>query len=353
MASFVLRRLALSVPTLFGITLVTFLLLHAVPGDAATLTVRDADGGVRADVDAAALVEGFRERHLFHEPLWRRYLHHLGPFNLAPDGHPWFGGDGSDPWGGILALDLGSEYLRPQVDVAAELGRRLGVTLPVTGLALLLAYLVAIPLGILSAVRRGTRVDRATTALVFVLYATPAFFAALVLQWSFGKTGLGWFPALGIESPDAADLGLGARLFDRLAHLVLPVACYAAGTLAYLSRQMRAGMVEVIGEDFVRAARARGLSERAVLLRHALPNGLLPLVTLFASVLPALVGGSVVVETVFDLPGMGLYVFESLMRREYNVVLGATLLGAVTTVVGLVVSDLLVYALDPRVRLDG
>jgi peptide/nickel transport system permease protein len=350
---FVLRRLLLLVPTLFGISLVTFLLLRLVPGDAAELSTQDADGGVRADVDAGALIAGFRERHLLDQPLWRQYLHYVGPFSLAPDGHPWFGGAGEDPWSGILAGDLGAEFLRPQVDVADEIVRRLGVTLPMTGLAILLAYLVSIPLGILSAVRRGSVLDKASTALVFALYALPAFWLGLLLQMAFGRTGLGLLPTIGLASPDAAELSGPARLGDALAHLVLPVACYTLGSLAYLSRQMRAGLVEVVASDYIRTARAKGLPERVVIGKHALRNALLPLVTLFASVLPALVGGSIVVETIFDLPGMGSYVFESMMRREYNAILGTVLFGAVTTVGGLILSDVLYAVCDPRIRVAG
>jgi peptide/nickel transport system permease protein len=222
-----------------------------------------------------------------------------------------------------------------------------------TALAILLAYVVAIPLGILSAVRRGTAADRASTALVFVLYALPAFWVGLLLQWAFGRTGLDLFPTIGLASTDAGELSGPARFADALAHLVLPVTCYTLGSLAYLSRQMRAGMIEVVEADYVRTARAKGLPERTVILKHALRNSLLPLVTLFASVLPALVGGSIVVETVFDLPGMGRYVFESMMRREYNAILGAVLVGAVTTVAGLVLSDVLYAVLDPRIRVAG
>jgi peptide/nickel transport system permease protein len=347
---FVLRRLLLLIPTVLGVSVVTFALVHLVPGDPASFAGQDADGGVAADVDAAALAEGFRRRYLLDQPLWKQYLHYLGPFDLSERGHAWFGGSGERPWHGVLALDLGTEQLRPEVDIASELLRRLAITLPMTGLALLLAYALAIPLGVHAATRRGTVTERGTTALLFALYALPAFWAALLLQASLGGAGLGWLPTLGLASSDAGELtGLDA-LVDRLKHLVLPVTCYAYGSLAYLSRQMRAGMIEVVSQDFVRTARAKGLPERTVVWKHALRSSLVPLVTLFGSVLPALVGGSVVVETVFDVPGMGLYVYESLLRREVDAVLGAVLLGAVTTVAGILVSDVLHAWIDPRVR---
>ncbi len=352
MLGFVLRRLLLLVPTVLGVSLVTFALVHLVPGDPAAFAGRDRDG-VAGDVDTEAVARGLRRRYLLDEPLWRQYLHYLGPFDLSPRGHTAFGGSGESPWNGVLALDLGTEFLRPQVEIAGELVRRLRVTLPMTGLALFLAYLIAIPLGMHSALRRGTLFDRAATTVVFALYAVPVFWAGLLLQQALGGAGLGWLPTLGLASPDGGELTGLAGFTDRLRHLVLPVTCYAYGSLAYLSRQMRAGMIEVVSSDFVRTARAKGLPERTVVLKHALRNSIVPLVTLFGSVLPALVGGSIVVETIFDVPGMGLYVYESLLRREYDAVLGAVLMGAVTTVAGVLLSDVLLAWVDPRVRIGG
>lgn len=351
MKRLVLTRLLLLVPTALGVSLVTFALLCLVPGDAAAFAAGDADGAVAADVDAEAVAAGFRARNLLGEPLWKRYLHYLGPFDLSGRGHAAFGGSGEHPWGGLLALDLGTELLRPHVRIADELLRRLAVTLPMTGLALLLAYALSIPIGIHAAVRRGTVAARAATATVFALYALPAFLAALLLQRALGGAGLGWLPTIGTASPGAEELPALERLLDRARHLVLPVACYAYGGLAYLSRQTRAGLLDALSSDFVRTARAKGMLERTVVLKHALPHALLPLVTLFGNVLPALVGGSVVVETIFDVPGMGLYVYESILRREVHAVLGAVLVGAATTVLGLLLSDLLLAWIDPRVRL--
>ena len=353
MTRFVLRRLGLLIPTLFGISVLVFALMHLVPGDPAAMVGAEADGAVAANVDATAQIEGFRKRYLFDQPLWKQYLHYVGPFSLASDGHEWFGGSGRDPWNGLLVLDFGNEFLRPQVEVGSELLRRLAITLPLTALAILLAYLLSIPLGIYSAVKSGSVFDKSSAAFVFAMYALPTFWVGLLLQWAFGRTGLDWLPTIGLASTDAAELDGAARFLDRAAHLVLPVTCYAVGSLAYLSRQMRVGMIEVLGEDYVRMARAKGLSEYTVVSKHAFRNSLLPLVTLFATVLPALVGGSVVVETVFDIPGMGLYVYESLLRREYNAIMAAVLIGSLTTVAGLVCSDILYAWIDPRIRLSG
>ncbi|MFT5286264.1 MAG: peptide/nickel transport system permease protein, partial [Planctomycetota bacterium] len=280
------------IPTLFGISVLTFALMHLVPGDPAAMVGQESDGSVSANVDTSAQIEGFRRRYLFDQPLWKQYLHYIGPFDLSEDGHEWFGGSGRKPYGGVLALDLGTEFLRPQVHVGPELLRRLAITLPMTALAILLAYLLSIPLGIYSAVRSGSALDKGAAILVFALYALPTFWIGLLLQWAFGRTGLDWLPTLGLSSLETEGFSGLDHLLDRLRHLALPICCYTLGSLAYLSRQMRAGMIEVIGEDYIRTARAKGLPEITVITKHAFRNSVLPLVTVFASVLPALVGGS-------------------------------------------------------------
>lgn len=352
MLAYALRRLLLVVPTLLGISVVAFALVQLAPGEADAYLFAGRDGGLGAvpAADAERMVESFRERYLLDRPVWIQYLHYLGPFDLGERGHRWFGGTGESPWHGLLALDLGTELLRSDVAVADELRERLAVTVPLAALAVLLSYLIAVPVGIVAAVRRGGWFDVASGALLFALYAVPAFWAGLMLQWVFGRTGLDWLPALGLHAPEAEELSRGEYVLDALAHLVLPVACYTYGGLAYLSRQMRAALIEVAAADYVRTARAKGLAEHVVVGKHALRNALLPLITLFAAVFPALVGGSIVVESVFDIPGMGRYAYEGLLRREVNVVMATTLCSAAMTLVGLWVADLLYAVADPRLR---
>ena len=346
MLAFCLRRIAWMVPTLFGITLVTFLLLRLVPGDAAAARIgSEGLAGSRAEEVLAA----FRREHLLDKPVWRQYAHYLGPFHLGPEGHKWFGGSGARPWHGLLAGDLGREFLRPGVTVAGELGRRLRVTVPLALCSMLLAYLIALPLGVWSAVRDGRPLARASTAVLFALYAVPTFWAGLMLQLALGKAGLGWLPVIGLHDKDAAELSGAAYAADTLRHAILPVACLTYGGLAYLSRQMRAGVLATIDADYVRAARAKGLSELRV-VAHAVRNALIPVLTLLGQMLPALVGGAILVETVFDVPGVGRYAYEGLMNREYNVVLGTVLCSALLTLVGLLVSDVLYAWADPRIR---
>jgi peptide/nickel transport system permease protein len=341
--AYVLRRLLLLGPTVLGITLLCFALLHLAPGDPAELVL--AGGNTDTEVSAEAL-ERFRAAYLFDQPLWKQYLHYLGPFDLSAEGHAWFGGRGARPFGGLLLFDFKHELARPHVAIRDECLRRLAVTVPHAALALLLAYLAALPLGIASAVRARSRLERGAAATVFALYCVPVFWGGLLLQLLFGATGLDWLPVL-------ANVDDEAGFLERLRHGVLPVVALAYPTFAYLSRHMRTGMLEALQADYVRTARAKGLPEHMVLLKHALPNALLPVATLFAGVLPALIGGSVVVETLFDLPGMGRYAYEGLEQRDWFIVLGTTTLAGLATCVGVLVSDLLTAALDPRIRHGG
>ncbi len=341
------------IPTLVGITFLTFAVMHLAPGDPAQ--VRFAGAALDADAQGpsvASAIERFRREHLLDQPLWKQYLHYLGPFDLSERGHPWFGGSGAQPYGGLLAGDLEHELLRPNVSIRAELARRLAVTVPFTLLAVLLSYAIALPLALFSVLRRGSGVDLCATLCVFLLYAVPTFWAGLLLQLCFGASGLSWLPVLGLHDKDAGELGSLASWLDLLRHAILPLACLTYGGFAYVSRQMRSGMLEVMREDYIRTARAKGLPERTVVLRHALRNSLIPVVTLFATVLPALIGGSVIVESIFDIPGMGKYAFEGLLQRDYSIVMATTTLSAVMTLVGVLLSDLACAWLDPRIRYE-
>lgn len=259
---------------------------------------------------------------------------------------------GARPWGGLLCGDLRAE-MQTGVPVAGELAKRLWVTVPLALLAALLSFGLAVPLGLYSVQHRGTRRDGCLSALLYGLFAIPTFWAGLMLVLLFGATGLDWLPVLGLHDADAADLGPLAYARDTLRHWVLPVVTLTYGSLAYLSRQMRAGLLEVAGADFLRTARAKGLPEDRVWLRHGLRNGALPMLTLLGSVIPVLVGGSIMVETVFDLPGMGLYAYRGLLSRDANVILATTLLVGVLTQLGILASDVAYRLVDPRIGARG
>ena len=226
------------------------------------------------------------------------------------------------------------------------------MTLPLALLSTLISYLLAVPLGILSAVQQRSRADKLVTLLLFVLYSLPTFWVGLMLILIFGKTGFDLLPVIGLHDKDASQLSGWPYYQDMLLHLVLPVATLTYGGLAYLSRQMRVGMIDTIRLDYIRTARAKGLPESRVVLKHALRNSLIPIITVFANILPILISGSLIVEAVFNIPGMGLYAFEGLQKRDYPVVLATTTLSAVMTMLGILLSDLLYAVVDPRISYD-
>lgn len=261
---------------------------------------------------------------------------------------------GESRFGGLLAGDLGLE-MQSKSSVGEELLKRLKVTVPLSLVSVLLSYLIALPLGIISVRRQGTRVDGGLTVGLFILYSIPTFWAGLMLILAFGKGGLvedGILPILGLHDKDASSFGPIRYGWDVVKHSILPIVTLTYGSLAYLSRQMRAGMLEVIRQDYIRTAKAKGLSDDRVVYKHALRNSMIPVLTLLASILPILIGGSVIVEYIFDIPGMGQYAFQGLLRRDFNIVMATTLFVGVMTQFGILFSDIAYSLVDPRIRLN-
>ena len=248
----------------------------------------------------------------------------------------------------MLRGDLGMS-LRQQRPVTEIIGEAVGPTLLLTVSAYLLHMVLALLAGTTMAARRGRPTDHLLQGVGLVLYSLPGFWLGLMLIMFFAGR-LGWFPVGGMHAPDAAFMPGPARLADLLHHLVLPVATLALGSFMGMARHLRASLDEALAQDYIVAARARGLSERTILWRHALPNALLPLVTLVGLHLPFLLGGAVVVEVVFGWPGMGRVTVEALWARDYPVIVATTLLSAVAVVAGSLVADVLYRRVDPRVR---
>jgi peptide/nickel transport system permease protein len=258
-------------------------------------------------------------------------------------------------WKNLLRLDFGVSLVSRE-PVVRTLVSKLKVSLTLSVGSLVLAYLVAIPLGVFSAVRRGTRADRVVTTGLFMLYSLPSFFVATLLLYGF-SLGANFppfrlFPTGGWQSPEHADMTTLGQIGDVLWHIVLPLACMTYGSLAALSRYMRAGLLDVLQADFIRTARAKGLPERLVIGKHALRNGLLPIVTLLAGLLPAVLGGSVIVEFIFGIPGMGLWIVDSIYQRDYNVIMAVQLFSTLLVLFGLLLTDLGYALVDPRIRFD-
>ncbi len=339
------------IPTWLGVVFLVLLLVDLAPGDAASsLLGIDTDGGAGQGVASDERLAEFRARFLLDRSASVRFLHFVGPFDLSPTGHEWFGGSGKDRWHGLLALDLGEEMHRSGVSVAGELFGRLALTVPLAAASMGLALLFALPLGALSAARRGTWFDRVLGGVLFLLHAVPSFWGGMLLVLAFGATGLGCLPSLGIASPGSGEWGLWRRILDVLWHAVLPVVTLSYGSLAYLARQVRAGALQTLASDPIRTARAKGLPEAAIFRRHVLPTGLITLFTLTSAMAPALVGGSLVVETLFDLPGMGRYAFEGLRRHDLNIVLATTALAAAVSLLATWLAEVGTYWADPRIR---
>ena len=304
MLSMLVRRAALSVPTLFGVLLVVFILLYVAPGDPVQAMV-----GERAD---AATIQRLRADLRLDAPLPVQFAHFAG---------------------GVLRGDLGRSYItnRPIVDDIAE---RFPRTMLLAGAAMLLATIAGVTVGVLAAIRPNGWFDRTALAVTYVGISFPVYWIGLLLIVLFAVT-LRWLPASG---------------FGRVEFLVLPALALGSRSIAYLARVTRSSMLEVLGADFVRTARAKGLAERAVIIRHALRNALIPVVTVIGLDFGAYLTGSILTETIFSWPGIGRYVVMAISRRDLPAVQGAVLfLSAVFVAVNLL-TDVAYQRVDPRVR---
>ncbi len=255
-------------------------------------------------------------------------------------------------WGNLIRLDFGVSHLdkRPVLEkVFSKL--KYSLSLAVTSVAL--AYFISLPLGIWSAVNENSTPDRVVTLILFMLYSLPSFFVGVVLL-NFFTIGspLQIFPTAGFESIDTSNMTTLEHIKDIIWHIFLPVLCMTYGALAALSRYARTGLLDTIRADFIRTARAKGLSEGVVIIKHAARNGMIPIITLLGTLLPVLIGGSVVIEVIFGIPGMGKMGFEAIMLRDYNVIMAILLIASSLTLIGMLISDLLLALVDPRITFD-
>jgi peptide/nickel transport system permease protein len=256
-------------------------------------------------------------------------------------------------WLGRLArLDFGRSFMPDGRPVLDKISERLPVTLLLNLIEMLIILALAVPIGILSATRQYSLFDKITTVFVFVGFATPDFWLALLLMILFGVQ-LGWLPISGLRSLNWEYLGFWSQQWDFLSHLILPIVVATFGGLAGFSRYMRQSMLEVVRQDYIQSARAKGLSERVVIGKHALRNAMLPIVTILGLSLPGLIGGSVIVESVFAIPGMGQLMVQSVFQRDYPVIMANLVIVSVLTLLANLVADLSYGLVDPRIRLAG
>ena len=328
MIRYVARRLLGAVPLVLGIATIVFFLVNLAPGDPALYVLSP---GMSTEV-----VEQMRANYGLDQPVHVRYV-------------KWMGA--------ALTGDFGTSHThnRPVLDVLLTF---LPATLMLSGLALALAFLVGVVLGTLQAVRQYSVMDQGMSVVMLFFYSMPSFWLALMLILIFSLFARNlwhwpiWFPASGMTSVDYEFLSVAGKLQDRLMHLVLPTASLALVLAAGIARYMRGSMLEVIRQDFVRTARAKGLPERSVVFKHALRNALIPVITLLGLYIPVLFSGTVFIEYVFAWPGMGKTLVDAITGRDYPLVMAGTFFFAVMVVVGNLIADVLYAAVDPRIRYE-
>jgi len=322
MLTYIIKRMLLMVPILLGITVLSFGVMRLAPGGPAEAQM---DFSAKASAEAR---ERLRKLYGADQPFYKQYATWLGKF---------------------MTLDFGEAFADGR-KVKDKILERLPITLTINLLSLGLVLLIAIPVGIMSATRQYSLLDRFTTIFVFVGFSTPSFWLALLLIYLFGVQW-GVLPISGIHSLDITGLTFWGRLSDEANHLILPVFVSAFGGLAGFSRYVRNNMLEVMRQDYIRTARAKGLTEQIVIYKHALRNALMPVITILGLSLPGIIGGSVIMETVFGIPGMGQLMYQAVLSRDYNLVMGILVPGAFLTMIGNFLADVAYAFTDPRVRL--
>jgi peptide/nickel transport system permease protein len=326
MLTYVVRRLLYGVLTFFGITIAIFVLVHSVPGDPVSFYIGSHGMG---SLSHAALDEIRREHHL-DLPILQQYGWWLR---------------------GIVTFDFGTSFVghRPVTTLIAE---KLPSTFILNLVAFLVAALIGVPIGLWSATRSGRPSERASGVAFFLLYSLPSFWVALLLMQLF-SVHFHVLPLFGMTSDNYFDLGLPSKLADRALHLILPVVTLAYAQMAIYARFSKSALTEVIRQDFITTARAKGATSTVVLWHHALRNALIPLITLLGLTLPYLVSGSVIVEEIFQWDGIGRLYFDAISTRDYPTILGLSVATAVATLFASLLADILYAVADPRIRLEG
>lgn len=321
MNQYIIRRLLQMIPILIFISLVSFLVMHFAPGDPVAMYANPEKRVLTAEERREIIT-----RLGLDQPVYIQYFKWLG---------------------NTLQGNWGYSY-KSKAPVTQEVFTRLPNTLLLAGSALLLTLVLSIPIGVLTAVKRYTWIDYVVSVLAFIGMSMPGFWLALVMVDIF-SINLGWFPAVGIQTYGKDLAGFQATL-DKFKHLVLPAIAMGVVEIAYWARYQRSSMLEVMGQDYVRTARAKGLNERIVLWKHTFRNALIPMITLAGLTLPDLVNGSYIIETVFGWPGLGRLGVSSILTRDYPVVMGVTMLSALMVVAGNLAADLVYSVADPRIE---
>ena len=335
MFEYLIKRLGLALLTLFIIMMVSYFLLRLAPGDPTRNSIMDdnvAASELSSEKGALGANTALRNKLHLDKPVYIAFFY-------------WFKGV-------ILYADFGSSASidpgRPVVDIIME---RLPVTVKLNFFAVCIIYVLAIPLGVYSAIYPDTTFDRSTTFVLFFLYSLPGMWVALLLQAYLCQGGLyPIFPLSGLTPENPESLSSWQLLWQTAKHYILPVICLSYAGFAGISRFARSSMLEVVNKEYIRMARAKGLPENIVIFKHALRNGMITLITLFAGLLPGLVAGSIIVEYVFNIPGMGLLSLLSLNSRDYPLQMALFCFGGALTLAGIMLADILYVVVDPRIK---
>jgi peptide/nickel transport system permease protein len=319
MISFIGRSIIQKIITLFFVSVVSFMIIHLAPGEPSQVDPLNPKF-------TPEMVERFRTQFHLDEPLHIQYLYFYRDL-LSGDTISW----------------------KDNQSVLKKIWERFLNSLPLFVVGTILTWTLSFPIGIRSAIQRGGTFDRTTTFLAYLLISIPGFFFAYILIIFVVSTFQ--VPVIGMETFGLESTALWPRLMDRIWHLLLPSMLGASGGIALLSRYVRSQMLEVEGQDYIRTARAKGLPADDVHYKHALRNALLPFVTMFGLILPGLIGGSVIIESIFSWPGMGRMAYEAILARDYPVILTVNFVTAVLVLIGTFVSDVLYMVVDPRIRL--
>jgi peptide/nickel transport system permease protein len=356
MLQYLVRRLLIALLTLMIVTTLGYMLIRFIPGDPATIEVESASTKIKKEN-----TERMRRQLGLDKPWYVGYSRWLVGFDIfdREELHEAFT-DGVTRPGGLIHGNLGMSISEKR-SVAESIGltsngenssSRILNTLLLSGTSLVLAYLLSVPLGLYTTATAGTKRERFISTSLYMLYSLPAFVAAILLQSWFSvslRDTAFELPLFNMKSNDYQDLGYWGQIWDVAKHMILPVFCYTYGSLAYETRFIKANMAEVVRQDYIRTARAKGVSEWMILWKHGFRNTLIPFVTLIGLTFPTLLSGSVILEQIFNWPGMGQLLFNAFTARDYPLIMGVLLMFSVMTLLGQLLADLLYAWADPRI----
>lgn len=329
---YIIRRILLSIPTFLGITLITFLIINAAPGGPIEqklqkIRMGGGDGG-RSTAISQEILDGLSKQYGFDKPVHVRYFIWLK---------------------NISKLDFGQSfsYQEPVIDVITQ---KFPVSLSFGFASLILTYLVCIPLGVKKAINAGSKFDQISGIVLYILYAVPPLvLGILLIVWFAGGSHFDLFPIGNLYSDNYDSMSTWGKLGDRVYHFILPLTCYMLGNFTGLTMLVRNSMLDIIKSDYIRTARSKGLADKMVYYKHALRNALIPVATGLGGFLRVFLAGSLIIERIFNLDGIGLLSFNSILARDYNVIMGITFISALLLLAGNIISDIIYVMVDPRI----